>query len=574
MDCRRCLAGLCAPIVAGALLCLAAIAAKADAPPPLFPSGPPPAKRLDVVNLVGADLDTKLAATTLQGLLNQNADAPVYLLLFDPNAYPLVFWLDQMKDRGYIDGADSLDAGSYFEKYLDRASGLVVYDPDLPATMNIATMIAGIERRVVVSPAMAEQFKPRLPDILDLRGRWHGNAEAYTWAFQTLWPQMRHDILAVLHPTHAQHHLRDYLVQQRIFTFWVTGQGKDGVPGADHEAEKAVAQRVLAAAPPNTPVIGWWDGGEKDPGLTEYGGVGWAGQYGKLTFAMNWQANLSLLAGVPVDKPALLARFSKRTEALANVEARPDKVYLSFVIMESGDSPTYWEHVQKRVWDDPKRGSLPIGWTITPALLDALPHVAEWYLDHATPQDHFVAALSGWGYCHPYRGFMSQAANPEVSWETFLSTTSAHMERLGLVDLALYTDAWRPFDRGNSDAITERFEKGVPGLRTLILGMGRDEGITTTTPHYRMGSTVVSHVFTRWDASNVGRNEANNRWLAEEIRRNTPENRPAFMFVHPLSWSYYPSDLAEVQRDLGDGYVVVSPGALSRMIAQSIDSGA
>ena len=535
-----------------------------------FPVGAPPAAILDVVDLHEADEDTKLSAITLQGLVNREGHASVFFLLFDTDVYPSLFWLEQLRRKGYIEGTKTLSVEEYFEKYLDRAEGLVLYDLSVPATLNVATMIASLESRMVVSPDDVGKYADKLPDISDLRGRWQTNAAAYAWAFEELWPRLRHDILAVYHPTHTKHHLRDYLVSNRVFTFWVTGEDHDEAAFADHDAERQVAQEVLAASPSNIPIIGWW-GAEEDPGLSEYGGVGWAGEYGKLTVGCNWQTNLSLLSGIPVDVDAVMGRFRKRKEAAPSVETDGNKVYISYVVMESGDSPTYWQHIQKRVWDDPKRGTIPIGWTITPTLFETLPSVGEWFLDQAKPNDHFVLALSGWGYCHPYRDFMAKTVDPEAAWRAYLETTGNAMHRLGITDLGLYTDAWRPFRRAERDDVTRRFTEGIPGLRLLILGMGRDDEITESSPHYCLGDTVVSHVFTRWDAENIGRSESNNEWLANEIRERTPAARPAFMFVHPLSWSYYPSDLVDITERLGEDYVAVSPGVLSGLVRASQD---
>ena len=80
---------------------------------------------------------------------------------------------------------------------------------------------------------------------------------------------------------------------------------------------------------------------------------------------------------------------------------------------------------------------------------------------------------------------------------------------------------------------------------------------------------LVSHVITRWDAANVGRSPENNRWLTNEIRRHTQEDRPAFIHVHPLSWSYYPSDLVEVLKELGEAYVAVTPPELKRLYLEA-----
>lgn len=78
--------------------------------------------------------------------------------------------------------------------------------------------------------------------------------------------------------------------------------------------------------------------------------------------------------------------------------------------------------------------------------------------------------------------------------------------------------------------------------------------------NHQMGvnNALVAHTVTRWDPANIGRNPANNQWLIDEVIANTPAQRPAFMVVYPLSWSYYPSDLQYVLNGLGPEYVPVT----------------
>jgi hypothetical protein len=78
---------------------------------------------------------------------------------------------------------------------------------------------------------------------------------------------------------------------------------------------------------------------------------------------------------------------------------------------------------------------------------------------------------------------------------------------------------------------------------------------------------------TRWDPSNVGRNEANNQWLADEIRRQTPATRPAFLHVQAMSWTYYPSDLEAVLEILGPGYQAVPLGHFDALCREHLDEG-
>lgn len=544
--------------VALALLAITAGEPQAE-PPRLLPAGPPPARVVHAFDLSASDLDLRLAATTLQGQINRE-EGRVYLFYNDPEHGTARFWLDELKRKGYIDDFDIDAMDAYFAQYASEADRVIVYDPAVPDTINVATMIASAEGGMVVAPAHVERFGAD-KEIVDLRGRWPDGVAAYAWAFDTLWPRMNPRVLASLHPTHAHHQLRDYLVRNRIFTFYIPAPDADP---ALTERGKALMARVFRAAGPNTPVIGWWDGGHLDHGLTEYGGVGWAGRFGMLTVGSNWQDNASLLSGIPAPLDAIARRFRARpTPATPTLE--PDKVYLCFAVMESGDAPSYWPHVQKSVWDDPQRGAIPIGWTINPLLLEFLPSVGEWFVEQAGPNDCFAMAISGPGYVHPYRDFMADAAEPEAAWRDYLNLTDGYMQRWGLSDLALYTDAWLPFDRARQDPVTRRFTQGLPGLRMLILGMGRDEAITETSPHYELDGVFVSHIFTRWDAANIGRGAENNRWLADEIRKHAPPERPGFMFVHPLSWSYHPSDLVAVMELLGDDYVAVGPASLMQL---------
>ncbi|MCP4639918.1 MAG: hypothetical protein GY851_05785 [bacterium] len=558
----------------GIALLLCAMSSLADAAAKetrLCPKGPPPADVIDLVDIADASLDTKLAATTLLGHVNKGPHARAALLLRDTEVFPDRFWLDDLRTRGYVKTFTEISTDEYFAKCAPCATKAIVYDPDLPATMNIATMIASLEDGMAVAPDdLALHGQGR--DVVDLRGRWATNVAAYEWAYQELWPRMNHSVLACYHPTHANHHIRDYLVSHRIFTFWATGaDAADGIT-SDHAAERAFAEKVMAATADNVPVLGWW-GATDDPGLTEYAGVSLAGEYGKLTVPCDWGTNLTLFSGVPARLPRAIKRYHDRPKP-STPPLDPSKVYVCFAVVESGDSPPYWQAIQKRVWDDPARGTVPIAWSFGPVLADLYPSIAEWFLENATGNDHLVVGLSGAGYVHPYRGLFSRSKDADAAWIAYLDLTSAYMNRFGLRHLCLYTDAWRPYDRAAHDATTRRFVQGVDGLDSLIMGMGRDDDITEKTPNYFLddGNVLVSHVFTRWDAQNVGRNPENNEWMVDEIESQTPATRPAFMYVSPLSWSYHPSDLCDVLKELGGDYVAVSPDAFRSLYRASLNA--
>lgn len=525
-----------------------------------FPKGAPPAPVLDLVDLRGTDADMKLAAITLQGQINAGPQAKVFVVTRDPKVNTDDFiWLDWYKQRRYIQNTNLLTPGQFFLKYDSQYDKVIVYDPYLPASINIATMMASLEKAIVVSPRDMGRLS-RDKEVEDLSGRWKSNLQAYEWAYKNLRPKMNPSLLATYHPTFNTHHLRDYLIRNRVFTFWVTGKNVENEIISDYESERAFVEKVLANSPDNIPVIGWW-GAVPDEGLSEYTAVGLAGKYGKLTYGCDWSTNLTVHSGIEVDIPAMALKWSAQQDRSVP-ELDESKVYLTYVIVESGDAPGYWLDVEHAVWSDPQRGSVPVGWSYGPAIVELLPGVMEWYFLNATSQDEFFISPSGNGYVHPYRGLFSKTKNPERAWRKYINDTSWYMDLFNIHALCLYTDAWVPFDRDEKDDVTKKFVDGIAGLELLVMGMGRDENALELGPNYlfKDSDVLVSHVVTRWDAQNIGRNEENNRWLVEEIRKHTPrDGRPAFIAVHPLSWSYFPSDLAEVSRMLGPEYKAVTP---------------
>ena len=523
--------------------------------PPWFPPGTPPAPALDVVQMSGATADDKLTMTTLQGLVNRGSESRLWLHL---GAWDQ-FWLARLVDKGYIHGSSELTMDQALEKYSPQYRKVIVYDPAVSASINIGTMLGSLEDGIVVSPDRAASPALVNKAVEDLRGRWKTQVEAYRWAFESLWPRMHEGVLACYHPTVTQHHLRDYLVRNRIFHFWVTSPEKaDGIV-SNHEQEMAFLRDLLAKTPSGIPVLGFWFSGE-DRGVDEYAGVGLAGEFGKITVVCDWATNLSLLSGVRADLERAVRAYQQRVDRTPPT-LEPGKIYIAYDIVESGDSPSYVETRQPEVWKDPKRGSLPINWSLGPAVLDLAPPVAEYYYETATPKDYLYMSISGAGYCHPYRNLMRLSPAPEAAWTAYLDRTAQYLRRMGCQEIGLYTDAWKPYDRQAQDPVTLRFLLGIPGVKMLVLGMGRDEGMNATNGNYLLGQSpaLVSHILTRWPTDYISKTrEENIQWLVDDIRAQTPAPRPAFMQVMALSWAYAPSEIADVQQRLGEEYVPVT----------------
>jgi len=535
------------------MTCLWAVFLVASAPARMFPVGAPPAAVVDVVDLRNASLDEKLLATTLQGLVNRGKEARVYLLLAEWD----VFWRDYLATGRMVQQFRMLSFAEYVAAHGKRAARVVVYDPNLPATINVATMIAAVDGGVVTHPSQAGLFDAAIPRE-DLGGRWRTNEAAYRWAFDELWPRMNQRILACYHPTACSHHLRDYLVAHRVFHLWVTGDDHPADAVADHPAEREVLEQVLKAAPVNVPVLGFWYSGA-DKGMDEYRGVGLAGEYGKLTVVCDWASNFSFLSGVPVDLPACVSACRKRELSPTPVLNR-EKVYICFDIVESGDAPSYVQSRQQRVWADPKRGAVPINWSLGPAIMELAPVIAAYYFEQATANDYLYMAISGAAYVHPFRNFLSRVEDSDGAWNEYVGLTRFYLEQMRCGELGLYTDAWRVYERAAGDAMVRRFLEGIPGATQVVLGMGRDEGIEPGAASYELGGrgVLVSHILTRWAGDYAQRSRDENvAWLVEDIRSHTPAGRPGFMQVMALSWAYGPGEIVDICKQLGGDYVPV-----------------
>ena len=112
-----------------------------------------------------------------------------------PKCTPL-YWLDVLSQKGgWLEGREVVQLHSLEEVYehsRHAIAGAVVWDPEVPATVNIATTMAGVENLIVLSPDLYYDFgvKVGLALVHDLRGRFDGREtgsarnDAYRWAIR------------------------------------------------------------------------------------------------------------------------------------------------------------------------------------------------------------------------------------------------------------------------------------------------------------------------------------------------------------------------------------------------------
>jgi len=108
-------------------------------------------------------------------------------------------------------------------KYQTNVSGLVVTDPALPDTLNLATTIAGVSNELVCDPSLLGTLTNAPYNFAirdDLRGRFADKYAVYRYLYTNYWPLCTHRLLAGMDPN-VHGTLRDYLVALKVATVWL-----------------------------------------------------------------------------------------------------------------------------------------------------------------------------------------------------------------------------------------------------------------------------------------------------------------------------------------------------------------
>ena len=511
----------------------------------LFPRSAPPAEELTVIDFRKLAPDWQLCTATLQGIVNRKRPR-IYCIATDPDEQ----WLKWMLTQHYIRRTRTVATPeALLKRYRGEMRGAIITDPALPMSKNVATMLASVEDAVVVSPRMIRQVD--LPVVQDLRGRWHTNVEAIRWAFDNLWPKLNHSVIACLWPNEPM--LRDYLVENRIFIFWLSGPIDGAKPYANAQAELNLMEELLAKMPPNIPVMGYpWAG--KDVGIGEGPGVTLFAEFAKFLVGSVNCSNLSVHSGVRVTLRQKPAPPAPRLD--------PHKVYVSWVISDGDNLPVLTAVNFPQLWRDKVRGTFPIGWTASPSASMLIPDIVAYYYATSTPRDYWMAAVSGVGYTYPDSyGKRFLPEDRVKAYQGFLDLTGAYMQRMNEAEI------W-PMGVSRDDLLAG-YAQRIPFLKAIFPDYGRrvatyDEATYPLTSR----NVPVFHAVTNWQ-ENIPR-ERQIAELVSQIRNITPPTRPAFLHLFALNWFTDLPLLRQVLKELGPDYVCVRPDHLAILYKEEL----
>ena len=519
-------------------------------PPPaleeIFARSKPPADTLTVTDIRPLPTDWRLLLLCLQGLVNRQQPR-LYLLFNETDEH----WLDWMRQRGWVKQMQRVqDPTTLVQRYRSAFEGLVVTDPAVPATRNVATMLAGTRNLLPASPRLARRLG--LPVREDLRGRWKRNVDAYRWAFQTLWNEMNHHMVACSYPNHLG--LRDYLVANRIFIFWVSGAIDGARPYSNPDAEARLAEQILAKMPPNTCVLSYpWAG--KDVGMGEGPGVTLFAEFGKYLVGTINCTNLTVHSGIQVQE-------LRQKPAPPVPQLRDDKVYISLIMSDGDNLPVLTVNNFPQMWRDPQRGTFPIGWTISPAARLLIPAVVDYYYHTSSSNDYWLTAVSGLGYTYPdHYGRRYRADETTKVYTDFLRLTN---EAMAPMDLHA---AWI---MGITDPYKiDQYLQEVTRVQALFPDYGRRVTRYEEATYLGARNVPVFHAVMGW--RDPATREQQLAFWEEQVRQMTPSQRPAFLHVFVWNWGADIPMLKELLNRLGDEYVPVRPDHLAALYRQATE---
>jgi hypothetical protein len=494
--------------------------------------------------------DEAMAAACLQGIINRRA--PTVYLLSEANSRP-AYWMSLFTGSGgWMHGREVRplkDLTALRELAGRRLKGAVIWDPDVPASINAATTIAGVEDAVVFSPEYAERYLGpwRLKVLRDLRGMFTGaetgskKNDAVRWtireylakgkcsahlfclyedAFST---RARGDIGYVL--------TRDWAVRNRAFTFDLSpwgdekpGDDPDQPMGTDLATYKTVLEEMLrqSGGKQMTEMAGFFafvkysnmpgHPSRHDPVPTEWETVWLISPY---NCYQNTVASDCFNQSFHCHAPRTPLKQRKPSD---DVVLQP-KTYIS-ILMADYDSATPLYDFLPRHWDDPARGRLPLCWGINPNLVETYPDIIRHVYATASPNDMFAADASAAGYMNPNR------VRPE-HLPLFVRHNRKFYREADMSMSPMVLDWDQP-----TAAVKDAFAKFSPdGFATIVMDL-HGTGGRLPEPHVWKGMPVAELIN---DACNFAGVEETAQIMSRAIAAR-PADKPAFYFFR-IVWT-------------------------------------
>jgi GxGYxYP putative glycoside hydrolase C-terminal domain/GxGYxYP third domain len=330
-------------------------------------------------------------------------------------------------------------------------------------------------------------------------------------------------------------------------------------------SERELMHQIFQACTPNSLHLGWM--------IDEFSGVALLSHFALAVLASDYFNNLEVWTAIKPalavpDHPPLQAEPLPAPVLSHESDARTSKggISVSFTLSD-GDNIQYCQHKLLELWNGPVRGTIPLGWTLSPLLLQAAPAMGAYYQQTATANDELLAGPSGAGYMYPTHW-------PRAHLPKFLQQTGELMSGMGMKILEVL----------DGDHI---FGSGLPFIpKVSVSGMTLrnrrlQRQFSCTLAPYGMQSMISGNgYFIPWDrwpyvekipvCHNIGLVESvKTTVLFIRVAAKIYRQRPLFLNVYVNAWFMGPAQIQQAMQELGDEYTFVLPGTLLATLAKT-----
>lgn len=475
------------------------------------------------VDWVGVQQDNATAETylfsSLKGVVNKTQPR-IFSYEGDAFAEGPYTWMQSLG----LTWTEHTDRWELITKYRTEIDGLIVYDPAQTATVNLATVLAKNKKALITSPSLLARLTAapyNFPVLVDLRGQFTSNLQVYQTLYNTYWPTLDHRLLIGLSPEAHQGSLREYATALGAAVIWLD-------PRVSGESE--LLNSFLSSMPAGANFMGWWP--EEGSGVTR------ASSYGIATIASDYATNLTVHSGMP------------RTVVVKPIPPKPvlkNKIYVAFILSD-GDNLQFVEHLMRKLWNNPDRGSVPIGWTLSPAMLDAMPGALNFYHQTATNNDNLISGPSGYGYVYP-NNFPNQN-----TLNQFVAKTEDYNKRAGFRVVTI----WNTITGGINQNVGESFATYAPSL--LGLTAQNTGGPLSIYNQVLPGMPLSCNYCTGEQAMKDAIASASSGWNGAA---------PRFIIIQAQPWQdVKPTNFKNVMNSLDSNHIVVRPDHLFQLLRE------
>jgi len=296
-----------------------------------------------------------LLAVSLQGIANRGESGPRVFLVTGPSDQAWLQYALRISPRD----TQSVSLAQLLDAVKPDLKGQVLYDPEEPFTVNVATTVAGLRDAAITDTDLG------LPTVLDLRRRWKSASEAYEWAASSLLPECNRNSAALISPGIAP--ARDLAIKDRMFALSALAPG-----------EERVFEEILTRLAPGTALYG-------DAPAAAIQMVSRASHFFVPSAVA---ANMSFLSRIDAGRPFYQYIPAADTGA-------PRYLALIFDCSDVG----FALQAMPALWERTTRGSLPLGWALPAALWQVAPPVLRRYYGDAyrSGADSFLLGPNGAG---------------------------------------------------------------------------------------------------------------------------------------------------------------------------------